>query len=290
MHDHEILKKQFSKKAFVKPLLGNIEQAGRGLKGTLGAALFAALLTAGGAALPVREAQAGWPVFDAQNLTEMVIEKIAMIQQWGVDNMKQIEQLQELVKGNNFAQINSTLNNIGSWNEIKKVYEETMAQIYAVQSLWKEYEAMAEFLSSLNSTEAWMYCLQKDSTCNFDQYFELIDKTIVTFSQSSILNARKMQQNLQTKAQSLKQLQLEGQSAKGHADILDNLAKINTETASSLIALNSQSAQLVELISREQANDAVTRQATLARQQAFAERGGYQGEQHVDLLLPEHIH
>lgn len=289
MHDHEILKKQFSKKAFVKPLLGNLEHLGHGLKGGSFAFALVTLLSAGTLTLPLEQAQAAYTVFDPQNLAEMLTEKVSTIEQWGVDNMKQIEQLQELVKGNNLAQVNSSLNNLSSWDELKQVYEETMAQIYAVQSLWREYEAMADFLSSLNSTEAWLYCLQQNSTCNFDQYFELIDKTIVTFSQNSVLNAQKMQQHLQSKAQNLKQLQLEGQKAQGHADILDNLAKINTETASSLIALNSQSAQLVELISREQANEAVTRQATLARQQAFAEKGGYNGERHVELRLPEHI-
>lgn len=256
------------------------------LKTKLRPLALALVLTLGTAAcLPPAQA-GGWPVFDVSNLMEMIVEKIGTIEQWGVDNQKQIEHLQQMIKGNDLAQLNSNLNNLTSWGELQSVYQDTMSRIYAAQALWQEYEKMADFFSSLKTTEAWMYCLQQDSSCNFDQYFELIDETIIAMSKNAVSNAQKMQSNLQQKANVLKQLQLEGQHAQGHADILDNLSKINAETSSSLLDLNSQSAQLVELISREQAGEAVSRQAALAREENFASKGSYQGEDHVSLTLP----
>ncbi len=228
----------------------------------------------------------GLPVFDASNLTEMVVQKIATIEQWGIDNQKQIEQLQQLQRANDLTAVNSALNQQSSWSTVSSVFDSSLTQLYAVQSLWQEYEKAASFFSSMKTTDAWLYCLKQNSSCSFDRYFKLIDENVITASQGAAQNAQQQLQNLQRKTELLKSLKSEAVKVEGHADLLDNLSKINAETASSLIELNAQSAQLIELISRDQLNEAATRQAQQARQEAFADKGDYPGESHVDLTLP----
>lgn len=264
-----------------------VRAEGRGSRG--GLRLLHVLQAAAGillSTLAVPAASAGLPVFDSSNLTEMVVQKIATIEQWGIDNQKQIEQLQQLMRANELTAVNSALNQQGSWAAVGSVFDASLTQIYAVQSLWREYEKAADFFSSLKTTEAWLYCLKQGSSCSFDRYFKLIDENVITQSQGAAQNAQQMQQNLQRKAELLKTLKSEAVTVEGHADLLDNLSRINAETASSLIDLNSQSAQLIELISRDQLNEAAARQALQARQEAFADKGDYPGETHVDLTLP----
>ena len=162
-------------------------------------------------------------VFDPQNLAEMLVENISTIEQWGVDNQKQIEHLTELRRANDLSEINSALTMQDSWNEIEAMRAESLQLVNAAAAMWRQYGDLAQFFSS----------------------------------------------------DVLKELKTEGRNVQGQAEILDNLSKINAETASSLIDLNQQSTVLVQLVSQNQALRADERQAQRAKSQAFRTTDGW---------------
>ncbi len=228
---------------------------------------------------------ASYPVFDTQNLMQMLTENVATIEQWGVDNQQQIAQLNELVQSNTLAKANSTLNFGANWEMIDKARAETFALVNAASTIWQQFGRLSRLIADMKSADAWMACARSGS-CSFERYLQDIDEATVKIAQVAAEQAERMQTHLGKKAQVLQELKAQGQSAQGHADILDNLSQISSETAASLIDLNGQSTQLISLITKDQAQQADERQAFMAQEQYFELADGWKRQPHFDLTLP----
>ena len=213
-------------------------------------------------------------VFDPQNLAEMLVENISTIEQWGVDNQKQIEHLTELRRANDLSEINSALTMQDSWNEIEAMRAESLQLVNAAAAMWRQYGDLAQFFSSMKSADAWVACF-KSAQCSFERYMQDIDEQLIESAEAAAVLSQDMQGHLKQKADVLKELKTEGRNVQGQAEILDNLSKINAETASSLIDLNQQSTVLVQLVSQNQALRADERQAQRAKSQAFRTTDGW---------------
>ncbi len=249
-----------------------------GLKGSLSLLL----LFIHGIFCPV---QAGLAVFDAQNLAQMLTDSIGTIEQWGIDNEKQLQQLQQLLEGNEIARLNSTLGHLESWALIDKARADSLALVHSASAVWREYGDLSDFIASFETAQAWESCFRRGQ-CSFESYLQDLDEFTVQSAREQAQQAERMQQHLAEQAQLLKSLKTEGQGAVGQAEVLDNMAKINAQTASSMVSLNSQSAQLLSLISKEQAQRASERQVFSAQEEAFVDDSQWVRQSHLDLTLP----
>ena len=230
-------------------------------------------------------AQAAFAVFDAQNLMQMLTDNIATVEQWGIDNQKQLEQLQQLIQSNTWAQTNSTLNQRASWQVVETARQETLALVHATSSIWQQCGQLSRFLATMKSSEAWLACARSGS-CSFENYLRDLDESTVKIAQNAAAYAERMQVHLGQKAQALERLKTNGQTAKGQADIMDNMSKINAEIASSMIDLNGQSTQLISLITKAQALKADERQSFMAQEQYFEAKTGWHSQPHLEMTLP----
>lgn len=251
-------------------------QAGPGLKGTALCFVFALLMSPA--------AQAGWPVFDAQNWMENMLHKVAAIEEWGVDNQKQIEHLQEMQRTNEWAKVNTELHNSESWQDIERIEQQTMVMVQASRTLWQELETFASYVEIFKQAEAWEKCF-KAKYCDFGTYLEQLDDLLMVSAREAAFNAGDMQEHMQQKAETLKALSAAGRKAQGQADLLDNLSRINTETAASLIDLNTQTSALLQMLGNEFSARSSRQQGLREQSRAFRTSKGTWHHEHVDLRI-----
>ena len=212
-----------------------------------------AVLLLHGAAMP--EAHASWySVFDSKSYQESLKQKQQRLEQWEIQNEKDIEKLSALQDSLELQVENSTWNNKETWSGLEEVRENTANLVSASRALWEEYGSASQYYASYKKASYWQQCLELDN-CLEDDSLSAQDEASISFALKAYKSADLALEQLDAKLEALNELSAEAHDAQSFADSLDVLAKINTGTASALLELNTQVSTMVQVFSHSLAQD-----------------------------------
>lgn len=227
-----------------------------GLRPVMAAALAVTMM-----AVAARPALGAVPVVDGSLISENVVQRVLAIEQWAHDNLRQLEQLTSLDKGNEIldgTQIlmaqNYAMDNKASWQEVQALQEESLTLLHAAKSMWEEFGSAQKYYAAFHKAQAWDKCMQ-GTHCSFSRALEEMDDAAISQSLQAYQNAEDMNFKLQGQIERLQQLNAESENTASEAATLDALSKINGHVASSMVDLNNQIAQLTKLQSHHMAKE-----------------------------------
>lgn len=203
----------------------------------------------------VPAAQASWySVFDSKSYQENLKQKQQRLEQWEIQNEKDLEKLSALQDSLELQTANSTWNNKETWSGLEEVKQNTANLVSASRALWEEYGSASQYYASYKKASYWQQCLELDN-CLEDDSLSAQDEASISFALKAYKSADLALEQLDAKLEALEELSDEARDAQGFADSLDVLAKINTGTASALLELNTQVSTMVQVFSHSLAQD-----------------------------------
>lgn len=203
-------------------------------------------------------------VIDARLLAESMRQRSLAVKQWAHDNDQQLQQINQLTKGN--AQLLSThdlmaqnyrMDHQSSWQNIETMREQSLALLYASKALWDEYGSAQQYYADSLKAQAWESCINT-RVCDFNQALQDINELKLNQAIQAYQNATSMSYKIEDQIGALQQLPLEGLNSQSLAATIDVLAKINGSVAVSMADLNQQLAILTKITSQNMAKESQT--------------------------------
>ena len=191
-------------------------------------------------------------VFDMKSYQESLTQKLQNVEQWNIQNKNDLEQLSAMQSSYDLQVQNSTKNNAQTWDGLESVKDDTANLLSASKALWEEYGSASQYYASFKKSEYWQQCLAAGN-CLEDGSLSEQDEATISFALKAYKSADLAQEQLDAKLEALNELSSEAKGAQSFADNIDVLSKINTNTASMLLDLNSQISTMVQIFSHDMA-------------------------------------
>lgn len=199
----------------------------------------------------------------AEDKPQMVVDLSALhasmeqrkdnLEQWAIQNQKDIEKLKALEASYDLELKNSTKNHSQSWEHFNSLNLNTQNLLKASAALWEEYGNANLYVATFKKSDYWKRCLEHNN-CQTKESMQYIDEKSIDFATKAYLSADVAKDNLKNQLEILDNLVQEAQTSQGYADNLDAIAKINSQTAVSLQELNAQISTMLQLLSHDLAS------------------------------------